>query len=1002
MIRKLGILWVGLLAVGCGDDGGDGGMDASTVCETAADCDDGVFCNGEETCSPGAAGAAANGCVIGSPPCDATGSCDEAAGMCVEDCGAEADMDGDGVDSIACGGTDCDDSDPDRFPGNNEICDDAGHDEDCDLTTYGGLDSDGDGEDALVCCNVQEDGSMACGEDCNDGDRTVSSTNSEVCDLRDNDCDGMVDEGVAVAGFNDEDRDLHGDPDMSLMGCAGTAGLSPLGDDCDDMNPANHPAQAELTNGVDDDCDGIIDESGGGTPRWWPDTDGDGFGDPDGTPIDSTAAPPNHSLLPTDCDDDDAAINPAAEELCNGLDDDCNGRADFVTDAGDLEDDDRDGVADAACGGSDCDDTNPTAYPGAPEIEDGRDNNCDGSVDEGCEDGDWFLDADGDGYGTGDAMASCVPIDARASRAGDCDDTNPDANPGAEEACNGFDDNCDGRVDERPDQLCFAPSALGICEAGECRIRFCQIGSSDCDGDFANGCEIDLLTDPDNCGSCEATCSDQDMGLRACSEGACSLDCFAGFEDCNMTLDDGCETNTLVEADNCGRCDNVCSDRTNAAGTCGAGTCGITCDMGFADCDMDPMNGCEIEVAADRDNCGVCGNVCSGADSCVRGSCLMNPFESDGSLGDVVISTNTVLPSGVYHYNSLRIDPGVTVTTDGEGILEIYSVGDIVVEGTIDLNGGKGGDVTVPGTFICGVYSAGGGQTGAPIVGENGSGSTCRVPGPGGLGVTGGAGGFCASGGNFGGGNGGDARSGAGGGGGGGGYAGGGGGGGLMDAGGNGGLATGAGSVRGAGGAALTGGGGGNAGETAYAGADGASHAASGGGGGGSIGLDAATDLAVASTFRPGSGGGGGGSGSCSSGGNGAAAGGGGGGALRLASSTRIEIASGAVVTARGGVGGRTASGARNSGGGGGGSGGVIYLSAPELAMSGSVLAGGGAGGSNTDGASGGRGGPGRIRVSTLPERCSIVGIFSPGLVSGCDETPTPMDLMTYVGVYPN
>ncbi len=135
----------------------------------------------------------------------------------------------------------------------------------------------------------------------------------------------------------------------------------------------------------------------------------------------------------TDCDDDPlaggAAVYPGATEICDSLDNDCNDLVDDV-------DMDGDGFVADTCGGNDCDDTKATVYPGAPEDGgsavgfDNVDNDCDGDVDEGTDN----ADDDGDGYSEND---------------GDCDDNNPDVHPGAEEVPgNGIDDDCDGEVDE--------------------------------------------------------------------------------------------------------------------------------------------------------------------------------------------------------------------------------------------------------------------------------------------------------------------------------------------------------------------------------------------------------------------------------------------------------------------------------------------------------------------------------------------------------------------------
>lgn len=152
------------------------------------------------------------------------------------------DQDGDGFDAIACGGSDCDDSDSNRFPGNVEICDPVGIDEDCDFSTPGIQDIDGDGYIAERCRNQFPDGTVASqGQDCDDTRASISPMASEVCDGVDNNCDGDVDSETFIELFVDNDLDGHGDPLDLMRACPGTAGLSTLPNDCDDANPAIEP-----------------------------------------------------------------------------------------------------------------------------------------------------------------------------------------------------------------------------------------------------------------------------------------------------------------------------------------------------------------------------------------------------------------------------------------------------------------------------------------------------------------------------------------------------------------------------------------------------------------------------------------------------------------------------------------------------------------------------------------------------------------------------------------
>ncbi|MCK6519797.1 putative metal-binding motif-containing protein, partial [Myxococcota bacterium] len=155
-------------------------------------------------------------------------------------------------------------------------------------------------------------------------------------------------------------------------------------------------------------------------------------------------APPGHAGAAGDCDDTLPSVHPGAADVCDGVaDNDCDGAADPME-----ADADVDGIS--ACGG-DCDDADAVNYPGNPELCDGADNDCDAVVDNGVAFADYRPDADLDGFGDSGAE----PVNACDGGPGgyvadgtDCDDTAPAVNPGAAEACNGIDDDCDGAADD--------------------------------------------------------------------------------------------------------------------------------------------------------------------------------------------------------------------------------------------------------------------------------------------------------------------------------------------------------------------------------------------------------------------------------------------------------------------------------------------------------------------------------------------------------------------------
>ncbi len=156
--------------------------------------------------------------------------------------------------------------------------------------------------------------------------------------------------------------------------------------------------------------------------------------------------------------------------------------------------------------GGDCDDYDANAYPGAPELCNGRDDDCDGTIDEDLEERTQYEDADGDGFGksSGATVVARCPPKGYAPVAGDCDDEDPAIHPGAVETCNHHDDDCDGRVDERVRPICGvgmcareAPTCdPATCEPGQPKTETCNGLDDDCDDEVD---EVDEVDEGDLC-----------------------------------------------------------------------------------------------------------------------------------------------------------------------------------------------------------------------------------------------------------------------------------------------------------------------------------------------------------------------------------------------------------------------------------------------------------------------------------------------------------------------
>ena len=305
------------------------------------------------------------------------------------------------------------------------------------------LDDTGEEVDTGEVVDADGDGVPA-EQDCDDTNAEIHPGAEESCDGADNDCDGVIDEDDAVdviTFYADEDGDGFGGNTNTVMACEAPVGFSATGGDCDDTDPAFHPGagESDCTDPADYNCDGSVG---------WADVDGDGF------------------AACEDCDDADADVNDNATEICDTLDNDCDGLVDSydpgVTGTsswyGDADGDGHGGTqfqveaceapAGYVASSDDCDDLDATSHPGGTEVCDLADNNCDGAVDEGVE-YTWYADGDGDGYGdAGTTTDACSQPPGYSANGDDCDDNSASTSPAGLEVCDGSDNNCDGVVDE--------------------------------------------------------------------------------------------------------------------------------------------------------------------------------------------------------------------------------------------------------------------------------------------------------------------------------------------------------------------------------------------------------------------------------------------------------------------------------------------------------------------------------------------------------------------------